>query len=156
MRWCWQRHFVSHFNQIYGVKRFHGHFSYVLCPVHDTALFLSIVRAWGGPRPEKAAVGCYRAGRNARATEPRERRVSAHSGDAPSAGQRSWHSYDGKASWRHYSLDCNAFMDGLALTHQRDGPSFSAVVARPKGARASDDGSEGMMDNCMPAGIAQI
>ena len=39
---------------------------------------------WGGPRPKVAAVGCYRAALR-RATEPRLR-VSAHSGDAPSAG----------------------------------------------------------------------
>ncbi len=38
---------------------------------------------WGGPRPKVAAVGCYRAALR-RATEPRQR-VSAHSGDAPSA-----------------------------------------------------------------------
>jgi len=38
----------------------------------------------GGPRPKVAAVGCYRAAPR-RATEPRLR-VSAHSGDAPSAG----------------------------------------------------------------------
>lgn len=38
---------------------------------------------WGGPRPKVAAVGCYRAALR-RATEPRLR-VSAHSGDAPSA-----------------------------------------------------------------------
>jgi hypothetical protein len=39
---------------------------------------------WGGPRPKVASVGCYRAALR-RATEPRLR-VSAHSGDAPSAG----------------------------------------------------------------------
>ena len=39
---------------------------------------------WSGPRPKVAAVGCYHAAFR-RATEPRLR-VSAHSGDAPSAG----------------------------------------------------------------------
>ena len=44
------------------------------------------VSFWGGPRPKMSAVGCYRAALR-RATEPRLR-VSAHSGNAPSAGPR--------------------------------------------------------------------
>ena len=41
----------------------------------------------GGPRPEKAAVGCYRAAEGGRATEP-ARRGLGHACDAPSAGPR--------------------------------------------------------------------
>ena len=44
------------------------------------------------------------------------------------------------------ALIAKLILNTLAQTHQRDGPPFSAVAARPKGARASDDGSEGMVD----------
>ena len=64
---------------------------------------------WGGPRPKMAAVGCYRAALR-RATEPRLR-VSAQSGDAPSA--RSTMALMLRASAakaQHYNLASNALM----------------------------------------------
>ena len=64
----------------------------------------------------------------------------------PPPDHGNYEQYNAARSRRNDSHDSRAFPIGLALTHQRDGPPFCAAVARPNGARASDDGSEGMVD----------